>query len=141
MGIKNCKGGGAQLGNTGYRGWVVSKNDYQGRFQSLLSNYKTCRAAGGDFSIYVHDLFGTDHASSSTHLPGDNGDWSDYDAFVKQLMSDVAANMDLAHVAWDIWNEPDINIFWKRDLQQWVDMYIRTHKTIRYASAKTLLIT
>lgn len=132
MGISSCKGGGAQLGSVGYRGWIVGLSDYKGRFESTLTNYKTCRAAGADFHMYIHDLWGTDHSNSNTKWPGDNGDWADYDKFVQQLMSDVAANMDPAHVTWDIWNEPDINIFWKRSIQQWVNMYIRTHKLIRY---------
>ena len=131
MGIRSCKGGGAQLGNVGSRGWVVSANDYKGRFASTLANYKTCRAAGADFHMYIHDLWGTDHSNSTTKWPGDNGDFSDYDVFVQQLMADVVANMDLAHVVWDIWNEPDISIFWKRSSQQWVNMYIHTHKLIR----------
>ena len=86
---------------------------------------------GADYHIYVHDLWGTDHSNSSTKWPGDGGDWADWDKFVKQLMSDVAANMELEHVTWDIWNEPDISYFWKRTTQQWVDMYIRAHKLIR----------
>lgn len=31
----------------------------------------------------------------------------------------------------DIWNEPDMSTFWSRGLQQWVDLYVRTHKAIR----------
>jgi len=131
MGFRFGKGGGAQLGSAGSRGWIVGLNDYKGRFASLLANYKTCRAVGADFHIYVHDLWGTDHSNSSTKWPGDGGDWNDWDKFVQQLMTDVAANMEPAYVTWDIWNEPDISIFWKRTTQQWVDLYIRTHKLIR----------
>jgi len=109
----------------------VGLNDYKGRFVSTLDNYKTCVAAKGDFSIYVHDLWGTDHSNSNTKWPGDNGDWSDYDKFVQQLMADISENMDPTRVTWDIWNEPDISIFWKRSTQQWVDLYVRTHKLIR----------
>jgi hypothetical protein len=88
MGFRWGKGGGAQLGNVGQRGWVVSVNDYKGRFNSTMTNYLSTRAAGGDFHIYVHDLWGTDHASSTSHWPGDNGDFTSYDQFVQQLMSD-----------------------------------------------------
>ncbi|KAK4031410.1 glycoside hydrolase family 39 protein [Parachaetomium inaequale] len=133
VGFRWGKGGGAQLGAVGQRGWVVSLNDYKGRFASTLANYKTCRALGADFHIYVHDLWGTDHAGGEGgKWPGDNNDFSDYDRFVKQLMADVAANMDPAHVTWDIWNEPDIQpYFWVRSAQQWVNLYVRTHKMIR----------
>ncbi|KAK4211366.1 glycoside hydrolase superfamily [Rhypophila decipiens] len=133
MGFRWGKGGGAQLGNVGQRGWVVSLDDYKGRFASTLANYKTCRALGAEFHIYAHDLWGTDHAGGKNgKWPGDGGNFSDYDKFVKQLMADVAANMDPAHVTWDIWNEPDIQpYFWVRSAQQWVDLYIRTQKAIR----------
>lgn len=131
IGFKHGKGGGAQIGAVGSRGWVVGVNDYKGRFQSTLDNYKTCRAVGAEYHIYVHDLWGTDHTNRSSKWPGDGGDWADYTKFVQQLMADVAANMDPSHVTWDIWNEPDISVFWVRGVQQWVDMYIKTHKLIR----------
>lgn len=133
MGFRWGKGGGAQLGQTGSRGWVKGLADYQGRFASTLANYKTCRAVNADFHIYVHDLWGTDHAGGTGgKWPGDNNDFSDYDKFVQRLMADVAANMDLKYVTWDIWNEPDIQpYFWVRSAQQWVNLYIRTHKAIR----------
>ena len=133
VGFRWGKGGGGQLGRPGQRGWVVSLDDYKGRFASTLANYKTCRAVGADFHIYVHDLWGTDHAGGKNgKWPGDNGDFTDYDKFVKQLMFDVAANTDVSHVTWDIWNEPDIQpYFWVRSAQQWIDLYIRTHKAIR----------
>ena len=133
VGFRWGKGGGGQLGRPGERGWVVSLDDYKGRLASTLANYKTCRAVGADFHIYVHDLWGTDHAGGKNgKWPGDKGDFSDYDKFVRQLMADVAANMDVAHVTWDIWNEPDIQpYFWVRSAQQWVDLYVRTHKAIR----------
>jgi hypothetical protein len=52
-------------------------------------------------------------------------------------MADLAKNDALEGLVWDIWNEPDISIFWQRDAQQWIDLYIRTHKIIRYVSAVT----
>jgi hypothetical protein len=132
MGFKNGKGGGAQL-STG--GWISGLSAYKVRFQSTLDNYKTCVAVGADFHIYVHDLWGTDHATSSTAWPGDNSDWSDYTKFVQQLMSDVAANMDPAHVTWDIWNEPDISVFWVRSSAQWVQLFTKTYALLRANSA------
>ncbi|AEO67095.1 glycoside hydrolase family 39 protein [Thermothielavioides terrestris NRRL 8126] len=37
----------------------------------------------------------------------------------------------LGGLVYDIWNEPDISIFWQRSQQQWLDLYVRTHKRIR----------
>ncbi|RFU36261.1 hypothetical protein B7463_g72, partial [Scytalidium lignicola] len=49
-----------------------------------------------------------------------------------------AAARPLTHNAiqgfvYEIWNEPDISIFWKGKggMQQWIDLYIRTYKIIR----------
>lgn len=95
------------------RGWVWGSTEYKGRLTSTLSNYKTCRKYNASVIIYPHDLWGTDNTNSSSHWPGDNGDWADYDKFVKQLMNDISANNALAGLVWDIWNEPDINIFWQ----------------------------
>jgi hypothetical protein len=128
MGFKNGKGGGGQLSAGG---WIDGMSAYQARFQSTLDNYKTCRAVGAEFSIYVHDLWGTDHSNSSTVWPGDNNNWSNYQSFVNQVMSDVAANMDPSHVTWDIWNEADGGYFWKRDQSQWQQLWINTYKWIR----------
>ena len=47
-------------------------------------------------------------------------------------MVDLKANNALEGLIWNIWNEPDISIFWERSFQQWVDLYVRTHKLIKY---------
>lgn len=66
---------------------------------------------------------------------GDNGDWRDYDAFLDRLLDDLKKNNMVTGMVYDIWNEPDISVFWKRTAQQWVDLYIRTHKRIRQDAA------
>ena len=130
IGFRYGRAGGAQL-NAPARGWIWGLQEYKGRLESTLSNYRTCRKYGADFILLPHDIWGTDHVNSSTVWPGDNGDWSDYDYFVRTLMTDLKINDALEGLVWDIWNEPDISIFWVRDQQQWIDLYIRTHKIIR----------
>ena len=71
-------------------------------------------------------------ATSSTKWPGDDGNWADYDNYIKTLLNDLVSNNMLGGLVIEIWNEPDLTIFWKRSLQQWVDLYVRTHKAIRY---------
>lgn len=71
-------------------------------------------------------------ATSSTKWPGDNGDWSDYDNYISTLLNDLVSKNMLSGLVIDIWNEPDLTVFWNRPLQQWVNLYIRTHKAIRY---------
>jgi hypothetical protein len=133
IGFRYGRAGGAQL-QAPARGWIWGLNEYKGRLESTLSNYRTCRKYGAEFILLPHDVWGTDHTNSSTVWPGDGGDWSDYDLFVKTLMKDLKKNNALKGLVWDIWNEPDISIFWERDQQQWIDLYIRTHKLLRYVS-------
>ncbi|KAL8389050.1 hypothetical protein RB595_008828 [Gaeumannomyces hyphopodioides] len=122
--------GGAQMGAPN-RGWTWGMSEYQGRLRSTLSNYRTMRKFGAECIIYVHDVWGTDNGNSSSYWPGDNGNWAPYDNFLKRFMDDLVANNALEGLVWDIWNEPDINIFWKRSTKQWIDLYIRSHKAIR----------
>jgi hypothetical protein len=130
IGFNYARAGGAQLGAPA-RGWIWGPKDYQGRLNSTLSNYRTARKYNASFILLPHDVWGTDHTNSSTAWPGDNGNWKDYENFVRQLAADLKANNALEGMVWDIWNEPDISVFWKRSMQQWVEMYIRTHKILR----------
>ncbi|GLI80121.1 hypothetical protein PoHVEF18_008471 [Penicillium ochrochloron] len=130
IGFRYGRAGGAQL-EAPARGWIWGLTEYKRRLESTLSNYRTCRKYGAEFILLPHDVWGTDHTNSSTVWPGDGGDWSDYDLFVKTLMKDLKKNNALKGLVWDIWNEPDISIFWERNQQQWIDLYIRTHKLLR----------
>lgn len=60
--------------------------------------------------------------------PGDDGDRSNYDLFVRPLMADLKAYGAPKGLVWDIWNEPDNENFWVRSQQQLIDLYIRTRK-------------
>lgn len=130
IGFNYGRAGGAQL-DAPARGWIWGIEEYHGRLASTLSNYNTCRKYNASFILLPHDIWGTDHANASTVWPGDGGDWSDYDSFVKQLLADLEANDALGGLVWDIWNEPDLTFFWKRPQAQWVELYVRTHKIIR----------
>ncbi|KAI6777664.1 uncharacterized protein J7T54_002737 [Emericellopsis cladophorae] len=127
--LKYFRAGGAQLFGVGQRGWHY--NEYPARFQSTLSNYRTARKYGGEFQILPHDIWGTDTANSSTHWPGDNGDWSSYDRFLDRLIADIKANNMVPGLKIDIWNEPNLPLFWNRGLQQWLDLWRRTHQRFR----------
>ena len=128
IGFNYARAGGAQLGAPA-RGWIW--NEYEGRLESTLSNYRTSRKYGAEFTILPHDLWGTDHANSSTVWPGDNGDWTDYDKFIQTILADLQRNNALEGMVFDIWNEPEGSFFWQRSQQQWLDLYVRTHKAIR----------
>jgi hypothetical protein len=127
--LKYFRAGGAQLFNVGQRGWHMG--EYPARFQSTLSNYRTARKYGGEFQLLPHDIWGTDTVVQNTKWPGDNGDWSDYDRFLDALIRDIKANDMIPGLKIDIWNEPNLSIFWKRSREQWLATWKRTYDRFR----------
>ncbi|KAJ0319025.1 hypothetical protein Brms1b_004000 [Colletotrichum noveboracense] len=112
-----CRAGGAQ---TPYAGWTGGGYDgYIGRFNSTLSNYRTTRKFGAGFILLPHDLWGSDGSLGGDGLyPGDNGDWSEMEAFLAQVIKDLKENDMLEGLVFDIWNEPELEIFWARSWDQ-----------------------
>ncbi|EOD66318.1 RICIN domain-containing protein [Amycolatopsis vancoresmycina] len=127
------RAGGAQLDSPG--GWVAGK--YDRRWNATRAQLLRTRTLGGQFVLLVHDLWGADGASIS-RFPGDNGDWTDYDNFLTRLISDVRATG--APVEWDLWNEPNISIFWNRSQAQYFEMWRRGYQRIRAAFPGQLIV-
>ncbi|KAK7212802.1 hypothetical protein V2G26_019980 [Clonostachys chloroleuca] len=135
-----CRAGGAQLPAPS-KGWAFGGYEgYIGRFNSTLSNYLTTRKFGGDFILLVHDLWGADGGSGNDALfPGDNGDWTEVDTFIKQLVSDIQANNMLEGLVIDIWNEPELEIFWARTWEQYLEYYVHATALFRTELPNTLI--
>ncbi len=127
------RAGGAQLGSPG--GWVAG--DYERRWDSTLAQYQRTVELGGTFQMLPHDLWGAD-GTTSPRFPGDNGDWSDYDAFLDRLISDIRSAG--INPQWDIWNEPDITQFWNRSQEQYLEMWDRTYARIRAELPETVIV-
>jgi len=119
------RAGGAQLNGGGY---ATSVADYRTRWNATLAQYRRTKALGGTFVILPHDLWGAD-GTTSTGFPGDNGNWTQFDNFVNQLISDVKANN--MTVEWDLWNEPELSGFWGRSQSQYLQMWSRFHAAVR----------
>ncbi|PVH80942.1 glycoside hydrolase family 39 protein [Cadophora sp. DSE1049] len=118
-----CRAGGAQLPAPS-RGWIFGIEEFDNRFASALSNYRTSRKFGARYILLVHDLWGADSLqSSSSVFPGDNGDFSNYNAFLDRLIASLKSNNMIDGLDIDIWNEPDIQGFWTRTPEQWVQMW------------------
>ncbi|MCT9112580.1 RICIN domain-containing protein [Streptomyces mirabilis] len=128
------RAGGAQLNSGGY---ATSLADYQTRWASTLAQYKRTAALGGTFVLLPHDLWGAD-GTTSQGWPGDNGDWTQFDAFVTQLISDVKANN--MTVQWDLWNEPDGSGFWGASQTQYLQMWSRFYAKVRAAFPSQLIV-
>ncbi|NUQ99879.1 MAG: beta-xylosidase [Streptomyces sp.] len=119
------RAGGAQLNSGGYG---TSLAAYQTRWNATLAQYKRTKALGGTFILLPHDLWGADSTTSQA-FPGDNGDWTKFDAFVNQLFADVKANN--MTVQWDLWNEPNGQGFWPRPESQYLQMWSRFYADVR----------
>jgi hypothetical protein len=119
------RAGGAQLNGGGY---ATSLADYRTRWKATLAQYQRTVALGGTFVLLPHDLWGAD-GTTSQPFPGDNGDWTRFDDFVDQLVSDVKANH--MTVQWDLWNEPDLDGFWDRSQSQYLQTWSRFHAAVR----------
>jgi hypothetical protein len=131
--FRYMRAGGAQLGQPG--GWVAGT--YQRRWNSTLAQARRTIALGGQFVMLPHDLWGADGYPIS-RFPGDNGDWTDYDAFLSRLVSDVRA-AGIA-VQWDIWNEPNLGLFWNRPQAQYFELWRRTYQRLRAEFPGHLLV-
>jgi len=127
------RAGGAHLGNPG--GWIFGT--YARRWNSTLAQAKRTAALGGTFIILPHDLWGAGSGSSAP-LPGDNGNWTDFDNFLSTLISDVKANG--LNVEWDLWNEPDLSGFWARSQSQYLAMWSRAYKAVRAAIPNAVIV-
>ena len=131
--FRYMRAGGAQLDSPG--GWVSGR--YQRRWDATLAQARRTLALGGQFVILPHDLWGADGYPIS-RFPGDNGDWTDYDAFLTRLISDVrAAGIT---VQWDIWNEPNLSLFWNRSQAQYFDLWRRTYQRLRAEFPSHLIV-
>ncbi|KAH7018741.1 glycoside hydrolase superfamily [Macrophomina phaseolina] len=137
IGFNYARAGGAQVASPG-RGWIW--NEYPARFASALSNYQTARKYGANFILLPHDVWGADGTqNSSAPYPGDNGDWSSYDAYLDQLLADLKSNDMTEGLVFDIWNEPDLSAFWNRDQDQYLQVWGRTYHKIRNAFPDMLI--
>ncbi|WP_244187992.1 RICIN domain-containing protein [Streptomyces regalis] len=131
---KFMRAGGAQLDNPG--GWVAGK--YDRRWNSTLAQYKRTKALGGTFVILPHDLWGADGTTEPT-FPGDNGDWTRFDAFYDRLLADAKA-AGMTDIQWDIWNEPDWHPFWDRPQAQYLEMWKRAYQRIRAVFPNAVIV-
>ncbi len=116
-------------------GYATSMSSYNTRFNSVIRAFNYVKANGGVHIIKTADLWGADETTGNNFpFPGDNGDWSKYDAFVQQVISDVRAN---GMANWwttqiELWNEPDVN-FGGRPQSQFNEMFVRGVKAFRAA--------
>jgi hypothetical protein len=131
--FRYMRAGGAQLDSPG--GWVSGK--YDRRWNATRAQLLRTRSLGGEFVLLVHDVWGADGYPIS-RFPGDNGNWTDFDNFLTRLINDVRATG--APVQWDLWNEPNLSIFWNRPQSQYFEMWRRAYQRVRAAFPTQLIV-
>ncbi|MDI5981620.1 RICIN domain-containing protein [Amycolatopsis magusensis] len=131
--FRAMRAGGAQLDSPG--GWVSGR--YDRRWNATRAQLLRTRSLGGEFVLLVHDLWGADGYPIS-RFPGDNGNWADYDDFLTRLIDDVRATG--APVQWDLWNEPNLGLFWNRPQSQYFELWRRTYQRVRAAFPAQLIV-
>ena len=129
--VQSLRVGGAQIGcpNGGY-----VNGQYTARWNAVKAYYAKAKAIGAKVLLLVHDLWGADAVCNVPHYPGDGGNWTQYTSFMAQVISDAQANgMTGSDVRWELWNEPDLSIFWKGTQAQWLEMWKRGYQQVRAA--------
>ncbi|GAA0538327.1 hypothetical protein GCM10010172_19550 [Paractinoplanes ferrugineus] len=126
------RAGGAQLAGGGWQG-----GGYDRRWNATRAQMLRTKALGGKFVLLPHDLWGADGANIARY-PGDNGNWTDYNNFLTRVIADVKATG--VPVQWDIWNEPNISIFWNRPQSQYFELWRRTYQRLRADMPGTLIV-
>jgi hypothetical protein len=72
--------------------------------------------------------------------PGDGGDWTGLTTFMTQLISNVkAAGMTGPDVRWELWNEPELSIFWKGTQAQWLETWKHAYQQVRAAIPEAVI--
>jgi len=99
-------------------------------FGVIQAYYEKAKAIGANFRILVSD----DYGYVSCPIPGDGGDWTQFTTFMSQLIAEVqAAGMTGSDVLWELWNEPDVSIFWSGTQAQWLATWQHAYQQVRAA--------
>lgn len=133
IGPRYVRAGGAQLDAPG--GWVADR--YERRWAATLAQYRRTTSLDGTFIMLVHDLYGAD-GSTIDKWPGDGGDWADFSAFLDRLIDDVTGEAMIPQ--WDLWNEPDIELFWARPQQQFLEAWQIAFGKVREAFPEATIV-
>ena len=93
------------------------------------------------YQVILSDIYGADGGQpSNTMYPCDNGNCSNWVSFIDSVVGAIQSSG--VKVAYDIWNEPDISLFWTRgvDSTQYFQMWDTAFKEIRRIAAGALIV-
>jgi hypothetical protein len=120
------------------RGWIGDGYRYgsgtQTDVDAVISQARRLTRApyNAEYQVIVSDLYGVDGGQpSNTTYPCDNGDCSNWVTFIDATVGALQASG--LPFAYDIYNEPDISVFWKRGVNstQYFQMWDTAYREIR----------
>ncbi len=138
------RGGGAGLTGEGWIGDNYSAGPgYRARINSGIAQARRVTAAPyhARYDLLVSDLYGAGSSQpANTIEPCDNGDCSNWKAFIDQVVGDIQAAG--VTVAYDIWNEPDGTSFWQRGVNspQYYQMWDTAVNEIRRLNPSATIV-
>ncbi|MFF0163760.1 RICIN domain-containing protein [Streptomyces sp. NPDC005263] len=133
LGINAFRGGGWFSG-----GWIKDNYQYgtatRADIDSIVAQAKrlTQPPYHAQYQVLVSDIYGANGGQpSNTRYPCDNGDCSNWIAFIDSTVGALQATG--LTFAYDIWNEPDISVFWTRGVNsaQYFQMWDTAYREIR----------
>jgi hypothetical protein len=142
LGINAFRGGGWFSG-----GWVKDNYTYgsatQADINSIVAEAKRLTQAPyhAQYQMLLSDLYGNNGGQpSNTMYPCDNGNCSNWITFIDDTVGALQATG--LKFAYDIYNEPDISIFWPRgvDTTQYFQMWDTAYREIRRVAPNAQIV-
>jgi hypothetical protein len=141
LGITAFRGGGHAS-----RGWIgdgyTSGAGTRADVNEVIAQARRLSAAPyhAQYQVILSDIYGADGGQpSGTTYPCDNGNCSNWVSFIDSVVG--ALQSSGVKVTYDIWNEPDISLFWTRgvDSTQYFQMWDTAAREIRRIASGALV--
>ncbi|MHB9856806.1 RICIN domain-containing protein [Streptomyces sp. YIM S03343] len=133
LGLNALRGGGWFSG-----GWIRDGYQYgsatRADVDSIIGQAKRLNRPPyhAQYQVLVSDIYGANGGQpSNTTYPCDNGDCSNWISFIDSAVGALQASG--LTLSYDIWNEPDISVFWTRGVNgaQYFQMWDTAYREIR----------
>jgi hypothetical protein len=129
--VRFLRAGGSQIGAPN-GGWINGR--YEDRLSVVRAYHAKAMAVGASFILLLPGLWGADGVCNVARYPGDDDEWSEFSSFLSTVIDDaIAYGLTGPSVQWEIWNEPDLEVFWPRGQRQYLELWGRAFKQIRAA--------
>jgi Ricin-type beta-trefoil lectin domain-like len=142
LGITAFRGGGHVSG-----GWIGDGYTYgsgtQADVSTVIAQARRLTQAPyhAQYQVILSDIFGADGGQpSNTTYPCTNGNCSDWVTFISDVVGALQATG--LPFAYDIWNEPDISVFWPGGAQttQYYEMWQSAYREIRSIAPNATIV-